>query len=171
MKPGDDDQHHFIQLKCNGSKTLTDLIVSNANQGRPFTCLVYTMLIPWAADVAREHHLPSVLLWIQPAMVFDIYYYYFNDFADVIRNNPSCSTQLPGLPLLTSRELPSFLLAPNPYPSAVPTFEAHFEALEKENYPRPRVLVNTFDALEPKALKAIEKLNLVAVRPLVPYAF
>ena len=38
VKPGDDDQHHFIQLKRNGSKTLTDLIVSNANQGRPFTC-------------------------------------------------------------------------------------------------------------------------------------
>ena len=171
MKPGDDDQHHFMQLKRNGSKILTDLIVSNANQGRPFTCLVYTMFIPWAADVARELHLPSVLLWIQqPAMVFDIYYYYFNGFADVIRNNPSCSIQLPGLPLLTSRELPS-LLASNPYPSAVPTFEAHFEALEKENPPRPRVLVNTFDALEPEALKAIEKLNLVAVGPLVPYAF
>ena len=129
------------------------------------------MLIPWAVDVARELHLPSVLLWIQqPAMVFDIYYYYFNGFADVIRNNPSCSIQLPGLPLLTSRELPS-LLASNPYPSVVPTFEAHFEALEKENHPRPRVLVNFFDALEPEALKAIEKLNLVAVGPLVPYAF
>ena len=85
---------------------------------------------------------------------------------------PHVRYNLPGLPLalLTSRELPS-LLASNPYPSAVPTFEAHFEALEKENHPRPRVLVNSFDALEPEALKAIEKLNLVAVGPLVPYAF
>ncbi|XP_050240146.1 phloretin 4'-O-glucosyltransferase-like [Quercus robur] len=166
----DDAQNHFDQLKGNGSKTLTHLIVSSANQGRPFTCLVYTLLLPWAADVARELHLPSTLLWIQPAMVLDIYYYYFNGFADVIRNDnndyPSSSIKLPGLPLLTSRDLPSFFLASNTHTFALPMIQAHFEALEKEN--NPRVLVNTFDALEPEALKAIEKFNLVAVGPLLP---
>ncbi|KAK7846788.1 crocetin glucosyltransferase [Quercus suber] len=157
----DDAQNHFDQFKCNGSKTLTHLIVSSANQGRPITCLVYTLLLPWAADVAREVHLPSTLLWIQPAMVLDIYYYYFNGFADVIRNDnndyPSSSIKLPGLPLLTSRDLPSFLLASNTHTFALPIIQAHFEALEKEN--NPRVLVNTFDALEPEALKAIESIS------------
>ncbi|KAL4642845.1 hypothetical protein ACB092_02G049400 [Castanea dentata] len=120
-------------LKHNGSKALTDLIVSTANK----QCIVYTMLLPWVAD---------------PAMVLDIYYYYYNGFVDVIGNNsddrPSYSIQLPSLPLLlATRQL---------------------EALEKDS--NPRVLVNTFDALELEALKSLEKLNLVSVEPLVPYA-
>ncbi|KAM3734490.1 hypothetical protein ACB098_10G018700 [Castanea mollissima] len=172
FKPEDKIQEHLDQLKCNGTKALTKLIVSNANQGRPFTCLVYTLLIPWVAEVARELHLPSTLFWIQPAMVLDIYYYYYNGFADVIgncNNDPSHSIQLPGLPLLTSHELPSFMLASNTYDYLLPIFQADLEALEKLS--KPRVLVNTFDALEIKALKAIEKLNLVAVGPLIPSAY
>ncbi|KAL4642844.1 hypothetical protein ACB092_02G049300 [Castanea dentata] len=166
--PMDDAEKQLNQLKRNGSKALTDLIVSTTNK----QCIVYTMLLPWAADVAREHHLPFALLWIQPAMVFDIYYYYYNGFADIIGNDsddrPSYSIQLPGLPLLATRDLPSFLLASNPYALVQPKFQAQLEALEKES--NPRVLVNTFDELEPEALKALEKHNLVAVGPLVPYA-
>ncbi|XP_050240139.1 phloretin 4'-O-glucosyltransferase-like [Quercus robur] len=166
--PMEDAQKQGDQIKCNGSKALTDLIVSTANK----QCIVYTTFLPWVADVARELHLPSALLWIQPAMVFDIYYYYYNGFADVIGNDsddrPSCSVQLPGLPLLATRDLPSFLLNSNPYASAPATIQTQFEVLEKES--NPRVLVNTFDELEPEALKALEKLNLVAVGPLVPYA-
>ncbi|XP_050240138.1 phloretin 4'-O-glucosyltransferase-like [Quercus robur] len=166
--PMDDAKKQWDQLKCNGSKALTDLIVSTANK----QCIVYTMLLPWVADVARELHLPSALLWIQPAMVFDIYYYYYNGFTDVIGNDsddrPSCSIQLPGLPLLATRDLPSFLLASNPYALVLPQFQAQLEALVKES--NPRVLMNTFDALEPEALKALEKLNLVSIGPLVPYS-
>ncbi|KAK7816081.1 crocetin glucosyltransferase [Quercus suber] len=156
--PMDDVEKQWDQLKRNGSKALTDLIVSTANK----QCIVYTMLLPWVVDVARELHLPSALLWIQPAMVFDIYYYYYNGFADVIGKDsddrPSCSIQLPGLPLLAARDLPSFLLASNPYALLRPKFQAQLEALEEES--NPRVLVNTFDALEPEALKALGKLNL-----------
>ncbi|XP_075641741.1 phloretin 4'-O-glucosyltransferase-like isoform X2 [Castanea sativa] len=172
FKPEDKIQEYLDQLKRNGTKALTELIVSNANQGRPFTCLVYTLLIPWVAEVARELHLPSTLFWIQTAMVFDIYYYYYNGFADVIgncNNDPSHSIQLPGLPLLTSHELPSFMLASNTYDYLLPIFQADIEALEKLS--KPRVLVNTFDALEIEALKAIEKLNLVAVGPLIPSTY
>ncbi|GMY32071.1 crocetin glucosyltransferase, chloroplastic-like [Fagus crenata] len=148
VRPEDDPENYLNVLKQNGSKTLTDLIVSSANQGRPFNCLVYTLLLPWAADVARELHVPSALLWIQPAMVLDIYYYYFNGFANVISEgtkDPSCLIQLPGLPLLTSRDLPSFLLASNTHAFALLSFQAQIEALEKETH--LRVLVNTFDAL------------------------
>ncbi|KAK7848248.1 crocetin glucosyltransferase [Quercus suber] len=52
--------------------------------------------------------------------------------------------------------------------SHIPKFQAQLEALEKES--NPRVLVNTFDALEPEALKALEKLKLDLVGPLVPCA-
>jgi hypothetical protein len=160
------------ELKRRGSQALTELVVSSANESLPFTGLVYTILLPWAADVASEFHLPSALLWIQPATVLDIYYYYFNGYGDVIRksnNDPSCSVELPGLPLFASRDLPSFLLASNTYTFMLPTFQEQLEALEKES--KPRILVNTFDALEPDALRAIEKYNLIGIGPLIPSAF
>ncbi|KAE8022886.1 hypothetical protein FH972_008647 [Carpinus fangiana] len=172
FKDGDDASHYMSEIKRRGTQALTDLVVSSANEGRPFTGLVYTILLPWAADVASEFHLPSALLWIQPAMVLDIYYYFFNGYGDVIRNSsndPSSPIQLPGLPLLTSRDLPSFLLASNTYTFMLPTFQEQLEALEKES--KPRILVNTFDALEPESLRAIEKFNLIGIGPLTPSAF
>ncbi|KAF5465090.1 hypothetical protein F2P56_015121 [Juglans regia] len=173
FKPGTDDAEHYMSaIKRSGSKTLTDLIVSSTNEGRPFQYLVYTLLLPWAGNVAHELHLPSALLWIQPATVLDIYYYYFNGYGDDIRKkgtDPSYSLQLPGLPLLSSRDLPSFLLDSNTYTFALPSFQEQIEALEKES--NPTVLVNTFDALEPEALRVIEKFNLTAVGPLIPSAF
>ncbi|KAF5465091.1 hypothetical protein F2P56_015122 [Juglans regia] len=173
FKPGTDDAEHSMSaINCSASKTLTDLIVSSANEGRPFQYLVYTPLLAWAGNVARELHLPSALLWTQPATVLDIYYYYFNGYGDDIRKNgtdPSYSFQFPGLPLLYGRDLPSFLLDSNTYNFILPSCQEQFEALEKES--NPRVLVNNFDALEPEALRLIEKLNLTAVGPLIPSAF
>jgi UDP:flavonoid glycosyltransferase YjiC (YdhE family) len=69
FKDGDDISNYMSEIKRRGSQALTDLVVSSANEGRPFTGLVYTIFLPWAADVASEFHLPSALLWIQPAMV------------------------------------------------------------------------------------------------------
>ncbi|PQQ18454.1 crocetin glucosyltransferase chloroplastic [Prunus yedoensis var. nudiflora] len=167
FKFSDDVDHYTSELRRAGSQVITDLVAASAKEGHPYTCLVYTILLPWAADLARELHLPSVLAWIQAATLFDVYYYYLSGYKDLIResfctdtNDPSCSIQLPGLPLdLASRDLPSFMLAANPYNFALPLFEKQFELLERET--KPIILVNTFDALEPEALKAIDKYNLI----------
>ncbi|XP_009373576.3 phloretin 4'-O-glucosyltransferase-like [Pyrus x bretschneideri] len=178
FKPGDNIDHYMSELRRRGAQAITDLVVSSANEGHPYTCLVCTILLPWAANVAHELHLPNVLLWIQPATVFDIYYYYFNGYKDLIRDNTGsgtndalpCSIQLPGLPLsLTSRDLPSFMVDTNPYTFALPLFQEQMDLLERETH--PTILVNTFDALEPEALKAIEKYNLIGVGPLIPTTF
>jgi hypothetical protein len=172
FKPGDDFGHYMSELKRRGSQALTELVMSSANEGRPFTGLVHTILLPWAADVVSGLHLPLALLWIQPATVLDIYYYYFNGYGDVIRNSnndPSCSVELSGLPLFASHDQPSFLLASNTCTFMIPTFQEQLEALEKES--KPRTLVNTFDVLEPKALRVIEKFNLIGIGPLIPSAF
>ncbi|CAL8992062.1 unnamed protein product [Prunus brigantina] len=177
FKDGDDIDHYMSELRRHGAQAITDLIVSSAKEGRPYTCLIYTILLPWAAVVARELHLPSVLVWIQPATVFDIYYYYFSGYKDLIRNSTStthtngalCSIELPGLPQsLASRDLPSFMLDSNLYSFALPLFEEQFEVLEGET--KPIILVNTFDALESEALKAIDKYNLIGIGPLIPSA-
>ncbi|KAG7995366.1 hypothetical protein I3843_01G105400 [Carya illinoinensis] len=154
-------------IKHIGSKTLTDLIMSNANEGRPFQFLVYTLVMPWAGKVTSELHLLSALIWIQPTTILDIYYY-LNGYGDNIREkgtDPSYSLQLPGLPLLYGRDLPSFLLDLTMHTFALPLFQEQLEALKKES--NPRVLVNTFDALEPEGLR----LPITAVGLLIPSAF
>ncbi|KAD7478091.1 hypothetical protein E3N88_01227 [Mikania micrantha] len=102
-----------------------------------------TLLLSWAAEVALDHNLPLDLLWIQPASVLRVYYYYFNGYDKLVGEDcyePSWSIEIPGLPSLKSRDLPS-------------TCE-HFDALEEET------------------LKEIDgKIDMVAVGPLIPSAF
>ncbi|KAL6342492.1 hypothetical protein AAG906_011182 [Vitis piasezkii] len=140
-------------IKRQGTLKLTELVLECTDQGRPVACIVYTMVFDWAQEVARRVQVLSAYFWNQATTVFDIYYYYFNGYGDEVRNksiDPSSSIELPGLePLFTSRDLPSFLL-------------------QDEN---PKVLLNTFDALEPKALRALDKLKLIGIGPLIPSAF
>ncbi|TXG72670.1 hypothetical protein EZV62_001249 [Acer yangbiense] len=169
----DDKVKQYLSvLKRHGSETLTHLIADIRKEGRPISCLIYTLMLPWAAEVARGLHIPSVLFWIQPATVFDIYYYYFYGYGDVITksaNDPPCLINLPGLAPLTSRDLPSFLIPSNNYSFALPLLQEQLETLDQET--KPRLLVNTCDALEPEALRAVDKFNMVAIGPSIPSAF
>ncbi|KAI7755000.1 hypothetical protein M8C21_010130, partial [Ambrosia artemisiifolia] len=143
--------------------SLKDTILSNAENGTPVTCLVYTLLLPWAAEVARGLNVRSAMLWIQPASVLRVYYYYFNGYKELIGDDctePSWSIQLPGLPQLKIRDLPSFCNPSNTYSFALPLFKEQFDILELED--KPTIFVNSFDALEEEALQEIEgKLKLL----------
>ncbi|KAL5542732.1 hypothetical protein UlMin_010442 [Ulmus minor] len=177
FKHGDSIDHYFSEIGRCGSQALSDLIVTAGKKGRPYTCLVYTILLPWAGITADELHLPSVLLWIQPATVFDIYYHYFHDYGDLIRNvssqDPSSSITLSGLSLnFTNRDLPSLMNddAGNTLSfTLLSLFQEMFRDLDKKS--NPKVLVNTFDELEVEALKAINNLSLIGIGPLIPSAF
>ncbi|KAK6266097.1 hypothetical protein QUC31_016934 [Theobroma cacao] len=172
LKPGDDKGHYMSEFRRRGKENLNDLVVSSDKEGKPVTCIVHSLLLPWAMEVAREHHIPSAILWIQPATVLGIYYYYFNGYEETIKGQAGeskCPIELPGLPPLASRDLPSFVAASNAYPSALPLFQQQFEVLAEET--NARVLVNTFDALEPEALKAIANYKMFAVGPLTPSTF
>lgn len=163
----------YNNLKGNGTKCLEETIVSSAQQGNPITCVVYTIFYEWVAEVARGFDLPSMLYWIQPAAVFAIYYYYFNGYRNAFDqiDDPSWSIKLPGLPLLNKPDLPSFLIPSTQdiYTKALAALKQHFDAFS--SHPMPIVLVNSFDDLEHDALKSIDKLNLLAVGPIIQYAF
>ncbi|KAL0403676.1 UNVERIFIED_CONTAM: UDP-glycosyltransferase 75C1 [Sesamum radiatum] len=141
----DDIKKYMMEIRTRGAKTLKDTALSAAEQGRPFTCVIYTLLLLWASEVAREVNIPSALLCIQPATVLDIYYYYFNGFADEIiasSNDPSWKLQLPGLPILLSkRDLPSFTLPDSSERDSffLPAFKEQLETLDVET--KPKVLV------------------------------
>ncbi|KAG6393431.1 hypothetical protein SASPL_147672 [Salvia splendens] len=171
-KLSDDTKKFMTSIRSNGSKALRDAIAAAAEEGRPVTCLIYTILLPWATEVARELHIPSTLLWIQPATVFSIYYHFFNGFSDEITqksDNPGWKIEIPGAPPLSKTDLPTFLL-PSSSSEALAAFMQQFEALDAEPS-KPKVFVNTFDSLEAEALTAIDRYELVGVGPLIPSAF
>ncbi|XP_048128867.1 phloretin 4'-O-glucosyltransferase-like [Rhodamnia argentea] len=172
VEDGADVEVYMDELKRRGSETLSDLIASNFKNGWQFSGVFYTTLLPWVADVARSHGIPSTLVWIQPATVLDFYYYYFHGYGDLIRStgdNPSVPIQLPGLPPLMASDIPSFCNAKNEYNFSLPLFQRHFEILLEEA--NPKVLANTFDALEQDAIRAVDKFEVIGIGPLIPSAF
>ncbi|THG00091.1 hypothetical protein TEA_012387 [Camellia sinensis var. sinensis] len=172
LKLSDNQEHYLSEHKRRGSKALSELIKASSEEGCPVTGVVYVMLRQWAAEVARGFNIPSAPLWVQPATIFALYFYYFNGYGDLIKkfcDDTSCAIELLGLGKLTSHDVPTFMLPSNTFSIAFPGFKEQLDALIAEI--NPKILVNAFDALESKALRAIGKHNLIAIGPLVPSAF
>ncbi|VAI77805.1 unnamed protein product [Triticum turgidum subsp. durum] len=156
-----------------GHETLSAVVAGLAARGRPVTCMVYAFLVGWAPHVARAHGIPAALYWIQPAAVFAVYYHYFHGHEALIAScandaDPDAAVELPGLPPLRSSALPSVVSITSPeHPHYLLLDMMRDLFLVLDEY-KPKVLVNTFDALEPDALRAVAQFELVAVGPVVP---
>ncbi|GJM98074.1 hypothetical protein PR202_ga15049 [Eleusine coracana subsp. coracana] len=158
-----------------GLETLSAVVSRLAARGRPVTRVVYTFLVEWVPEVARAHGVPAALFWIQPAAVFAVYYHYFHGhdaalaalFAD--GSGSDAVVQLPGLPPVKRDALPSVVSITSPeqrHYMMIAMMRDLFASLDE--HCRPTVLVNTFDALEPDALRAVPQFELSAVGPVVP---
>lgn len=170
VKPSDDPKTVAEKAKRVVSTSLHELMVSLSNEGRPVDLLVYTLMLPWAADVARELHVPSALLFIQSATTFAIYNRFFNGNNGIDNKSPQSCIELPGLPLFESCDLPTFLLPSSPHYFAAPTIEDHIRALERDF--NPTVLINSFDFLEkPVITMAVDHVKIITIGPLIPSAF
>lgn len=101
-------------IREKGPKNLSTLI-TNLTKVQTFSCAIVNPFVPWAIDVVSAHNIPCALLWIQASALYSIYYRYFND-TDPFPNleNPNEKVQLPGLPLLQVRDLPSMILPSSP---------------------------------------------------------
>lgn len=170
----DEIQDFTFSFNNGGCQAIKSFIKMKANEGRPFTHVIYTTFMSWVGRVACKLGIPSTLLWIQPAFLFCIYYHYFNGYGEVISKCGSNDVvELPGLPvpLITGDDLPSFLLAstPDPYSSFLQPMKEHVEYLKSAD--NPRILVNTFDALEAETLKCMEHVKMVGIGPLVDSIF
>lgn len=104
--------------------------------------------------------------------MFDILYYYFHGYSNHINNQNQTTIELPGLPFtLSPRDIPSFLFTSNPsvLSFVFPYFQQDFHELDVET--NPIILVNTFEALEPEALRAVDthhNLKMIPIGPLIP---
>ncbi|KAJ0961499.1 hypothetical protein J5N97_002003 [Dioscorea zingiberensis] len=156
--------------------SLSAILRSFAARGRPVTSILYTILLPWAADVARDLSIPSHLYWIQASTVFSTYQHYLHETTLVAAHadEPHFTLSFPNLkPSLQIRDLPSFFTMPPDHPF-YPIFEtlmAVFDRLEGERRRgyKPKVLVNSFHALEPDV--SVEEVELVPIGPLLPVLF
>jgi len=156
-----------------GRETLSAVVARLAARGRPVTCMVYTFLVPWVPDVARAHGVPAALFWIQPAAVFAVYYHYFHGHDAALAAcanglDPDARVTLPGLPPLKSEALPSVVSITSPEHRHHVVLDMVRELFLSLDEHKPRVLVNTLDALEPDALRAVPQFEVDAVGPVVP---
>ena len=139
------------------------------------TRVVYTFLVPWAPNVARAHGVPAALFWIQPAAVLAVYYHYFHGHAAALAacangaaDPGAAAACLPGLPPLEAGALPSAVSITSPEHRHYLLLDLLRDLFLSLDEHKPRVLVNTFDALEPDALRAVPQLEVAAVGPVVP---
>ncbi|XP_039115498.1 cyanidin 3-O-rutinoside 5-O-glucosyltransferase-like isoform X2 [Dioscorea cayenensis subsp. rotundata] len=175
----DDPKLYLSTFKQNGLKTLSTIVQSLSQRARPVTCIIYTILMSWAAGVAREHNIPSVFFWNQTATVFAICYHFFHGYESLITDhasNPEFTIHLPELPPLKIKELPSFITItdPNhPFFSGLFALRGDFEALDLEAGDRqlPKVLFNSFSALETSALASVNEIETLSIAPLMPFLF
>lgn len=157
-----------------GPRSVGEIVDALAARGRPVSRVVYTLLLPWAADVGRTRGVPSALYWIQPVSVFAIYYHYFHGHAGVVidhRHDPSFVVQLPGLAPQAVGDLPSFLTdSTDPsdiFHSIYTTLRDLFDTIDRET-PKATVLVNTCQELEVDALTAVGAHDVLPIGPVLP---
>ncbi|KAL6905648.1 hypothetical protein ACP4OV_003249 [Aristida adscensionis] len=171
--PWDDDER--ARRRRAASDSLAAVVARLAARGRPVTCVVCTMVLPVALDVAREHGLPLAVCWIQPAIVLAACYHYFHGYGELVASlaggDPSCAVSLPGLSRpLRVRDFPSFLVDTTGSVVTKVVNDAFRELFEYMDQWRSttKVLVNTFDELEPTVLAEMKRhLDVFAIGPIV----
>ncbi|XP_013457449.2 UDP-glycosyltransferase 84B2 [Medicago truncatula] len=146
-----------------GPQNLSNLI-TNLTKNETFSCAIVNPFVPWAIDVVAEHEIPCALLWIQASTLYSIYYRYFknNDLFPKL-DVPNEKVQLPGLPVLEVKDLPSLLLPSSPlhYKELMAYF---IKALDKVEW----VLGASFLEIEEEIVKSMDSLTpIYPIGPLV----
>ncbi|KAL6906071.1 hypothetical protein ACP4OV_003672 [Aristida adscensionis] len=167
------DADERIQRREASFRSLSAVVDGLAAGGRPVTCMVCTLNIPVVFDVARAFGIPLAVYWIQPATALVAYYHYFHGHGELIAGHaadPAHEVSFPGLHRpLAIRDMPSFFTDETPTELSkliIQAFQGLFEQMDQD---KPMVMVNTFDALEDVALKAIQPyVDVFSVGPAVP---
>lgn len=173
----DDRIEHIKKLATVAPKSLSAIIDCLADRGQPVTCIIHAFFFPWMVDLASAYGVLSILYWIQPAMSLSIYYHYFNGYDSVIlshKDDQDFTVSLPGLFPLKVSDLPSFLTITSdddPHKIFIGMFRDMFDALDREKSitnSKPKILINTFEALEAELVRSIEKdFELYTIGPLI----
>ncbi|KAL9231716.1 hypothetical protein vseg_006907 [Gypsophila vaccaria] len=151
-----------------GPINLYNLIISlSKNQTKPkkFSCVIISPFVPWVSKISAQLGIPCAMLWIQPCTLFQIYHSFYNNLNDFpTKENPNKSVKLPNLPLLSTCDLPSFVLPSNNIMSISETLSQAMKNVDNLRW----VLANTFYELEKDVIDYVSKfVDIKAVGPLV----
>ncbi|KAF8726043.1 hypothetical protein HU200_020629 [Digitaria exilis] len=174
---------YMERARSSGERSLAAALRRLRAAGRPVTCAVYTLLLPWVAAVARDHGVPATaVFWIQPATALAAYFHYFRGHRDAFvaaaaksGEDAGVQVRLPGLQPLRVRDLPSFLAITDddhPFAFVLPEFRELIDAVERDggSSSRTYVLANTFDAMEHDALESLSPhIEVFAVGPVLSF--
>ncbi|KAL0392424.1 UNVERIFIED_CONTAM: UDP-glycosyltransferase 86A1 [Sesamum radiatum] len=117
--------------------------------------LVADTLYSWPAAIAKKHNLVHVSLWTEPATVFSIDYH-----LDLLRekghlpysgNGDNCINYIPGVKSISSKDLMSYIQAPDAVPVLMKIVGKAFEQVKNADF----ILCNTVQELEPECLSAL----------------
>lgn len=155
------------RLEKVGPKAIDELIARQGKEGRPVSCAIGNPFLPWILDVATDAGIPAGLLWVQSFAVFSAYYHYYANNPRIeypTRPESEVKVQLPGMPVLSPADIPSFLLDTNPYKCLTDVMLNQFKNISKASW----VMVDSFMELERPIIESLEgKSSLLPIGPLL----
>ncbi|XP_021291982.1 UDP-glycosyltransferase 84B1-like [Herrania umbratica] len=159
--------HYMEYLAKIGPVKLSNLIKEYYHDtDKKLSCIISNPFVSWVVDAALENRVPCAMLWIQPCSLYAIYYSFYNKLNPFpTLTNPDMGLELPGLPLLHSHDLPSFVLPTNPFRSFPRLLSDMFQNMKRHKW----VLANSFFELEKEVIDSMAELCPIRpVGPLVP---
>ncbi|XP_013470046.2 gallate 1-beta-glucosyltransferase [Medicago truncatula] len=154
---------YIAQLKLVGKPFVSQMIKNHAESNKPISCLINNPFLPWVCDVADEHGIPSVLLWVQSTAVLTAYYNYFHKLVRFPSNEePYIDVQLPFV-VLKHNEIPDFLHPFSTFLSFGTLVLEQIKNLSKVFC----VLVETYEELEHDFIDYISNKSIL-IRPIGP---
>ncbi|KAK9141398.1 hypothetical protein Scep_011079 [Stephania cephalantha] len=136
---------YIERFKVIGSKTIAALVEKYSGTNSPINCIVFDSVLPWAADVARRLGMVGASFYTQSLAVNAVY---FHVQSGKLSLPVSSHVSLPGLPVLESHDLPSFVVHTESYPGLLKLVLSQFSNLDGTDL----LLFNTFDKLEEEVL-------------------
>lgn len=154
---------YMPQLQEFGSKAVVSIIKKHEQQGRPISCIINNLFIPWVSDLAETLNIPSAVLWVQSCACFSAYYHFHHKLLPFPTDTDlKINVQLPCMPLLKYDEIPSFLHPSDPFLVLGKLILGQFKNLSKPFC----VLMETFQELEDELLTYMS--NYCNIKPIGP---
>ncbi|KAK3020996.1 hypothetical protein RJ639_045461 [Escallonia herrerae] len=133
----------FDRLRIAVSRGLPDLIEKQNSLGCPGKIVVYDSTMPWVLDIAHQLGLYGAVFHTQSCAVGAVYYHMHKGSLKIDPAEAS-TVSVPSMPLMETKDLPSFIYDMGSYPSTLRLVLNQFSNWKKADWR----LFNTFDKLE-----------------------